>query len=195
MIRRPPRSTLFPYTTLFRSTAQVLPGSRNSVRRPHRARARRIQRRTRGGPSRRRNPFQRGDRRIRPQNHERHPPIPRGDNAHHTANRGRLQHRASDRMDKRNSRRQQPPIRLRRRGAALRLLRAHPRVHEADWSEPFPSSSSSLASSASAICRFRNTRRWPRPPSGYQPFIRALPRRFWKTACWPSSAVDRKSVV
>src|SRR3712207_7112780 len=27
MIRRPPRSTLFPYTTLFRSPAQPLPGS------------------------------------------------------------------------------------------------------------------------------------------------------------------------
>src|SRR3712207_7927189 len=27
MIRRPPRSTLFPYTTLFRSTAAVLGGS------------------------------------------------------------------------------------------------------------------------------------------------------------------------
>src|SRR3712207_8942281 len=26
MIRRPPRSTLFPYTTLFRSRADVLPG-------------------------------------------------------------------------------------------------------------------------------------------------------------------------
>src|SRR3989475_9575508 len=26
MIRRPPRSTLFPYTTLFRSTIAVLPG-------------------------------------------------------------------------------------------------------------------------------------------------------------------------
>src|SRR2546422_7309952 len=28
MIRRPPRSTLFPYTTLFRSRADVLPGAR-----------------------------------------------------------------------------------------------------------------------------------------------------------------------
>src|SRR5260370_28678512 len=27
MIRRPPRSTLFPYTTLFRSTAATAPGS------------------------------------------------------------------------------------------------------------------------------------------------------------------------
>ena len=30
MIRRPPRSTLFPYTTLFRSTHQLLLGSRNA---------------------------------------------------------------------------------------------------------------------------------------------------------------------
>src|SRR3989454_7396984 len=29
MIRRPPRSTLFPYTTLFRSHAIATPGSRN----------------------------------------------------------------------------------------------------------------------------------------------------------------------
>src|SRR3712207_7297619 len=28
MIRRPPRSTLFPYTTLFRSVGQQLPGQR-----------------------------------------------------------------------------------------------------------------------------------------------------------------------
>src|SRR2546422_3240142 len=28
MIRRPPRSTLFPYTTLFRSRAEVLPGDK-----------------------------------------------------------------------------------------------------------------------------------------------------------------------
>src|SRR5690348_17810033 len=33
MIRRPPRSTLFPYTTLFRSRSQ--PGRRGSARRPH----------------------------------------------------------------------------------------------------------------------------------------------------------------
>src|SRR5688572_31249984 len=43
MIRRPPRSTLFPYTTLFRSTAQHLP-ARHHVsggRRAHLARNRR----------------------------------------------------------------------------------------------------------------------------------------------------------
>src|SRR3712207_6989906 len=32
MIRRPPRSTLFPYTTLFRSTAQDVPGGSRPVR-------------------------------------------------------------------------------------------------------------------------------------------------------------------
>src|SRR3712207_8945159 len=32
MIRRPPRSTLFPYTTLFRSTSQSTPCSRTSRR-------------------------------------------------------------------------------------------------------------------------------------------------------------------
>src|SRR5256885_13014153 len=32
MIRRPPRSTLFPYTTLFRSVAVVSPSSRSEVR-------------------------------------------------------------------------------------------------------------------------------------------------------------------
>src|SRR3712207_7957796 len=36
MIRRPPRSTLFPYTTLFRSAAQTL---ERGVRAPHEARA------------------------------------------------------------------------------------------------------------------------------------------------------------
>src|SRR2546430_12720776 len=30
MIRRPPRSTLFPYTTLFRSQQQILQAARNS---------------------------------------------------------------------------------------------------------------------------------------------------------------------
>src|SRR3712207_7374515 len=43
MIRRPPRSTLFPYTTLFRSTGACLPApsasalakARSSRRRPH----------------------------------------------------------------------------------------------------------------------------------------------------------------
>src|SRR5256884_2592250 len=32
MIRRPPRSTLFPYTTLFRSSADTLPGGEHSLR-------------------------------------------------------------------------------------------------------------------------------------------------------------------
>src|SRR2546430_13493308 len=36
MIRRPPRSTLFPYTTLFRSTAQVRPDTHERDRPPHR---------------------------------------------------------------------------------------------------------------------------------------------------------------
>src|SRR5256885_7204122 len=31
MIRRPPRSTLFPYTTLFRSTADAAPGGEPAV--------------------------------------------------------------------------------------------------------------------------------------------------------------------
>src|SRR5260370_9473823 len=31
MIRRPPRSTLFPYTTLFRSVLAAEPGTRNDV--------------------------------------------------------------------------------------------------------------------------------------------------------------------
>src|SRR2546429_1132981 len=34
MIRRPPRSTLFPYTTLFRSTSRILHHSRTLRRRP-----------------------------------------------------------------------------------------------------------------------------------------------------------------
>src|SRR2546430_4191747 len=34
MIRRPPRSTLFPYTTLFRSRAALEPGVRLGVHRP-----------------------------------------------------------------------------------------------------------------------------------------------------------------
>src|SRR3712207_7442196 len=34
MIRRPPRSTLFPYTTLFRSAAALPPESRRDVDRP-----------------------------------------------------------------------------------------------------------------------------------------------------------------
>src|SRR2546430_3522612 len=32
MIRRPPRSTLFPYTTLFRSGGLLAPGARGAVR-------------------------------------------------------------------------------------------------------------------------------------------------------------------
>src|SRR3989442_1231656 len=35
MIRRPPRSTLFPYTTLFRSRAQARGGAGGHERRPH----------------------------------------------------------------------------------------------------------------------------------------------------------------
>src|SRR5246127_2558490 len=34
MIRRPPRSTLFPYTTLFRSLARQLPGAGSEVEDP-----------------------------------------------------------------------------------------------------------------------------------------------------------------
>src|SRR3712207_6905323 len=48
MIRRPPRSTLFPYTTLFRSTR---PGSR-AVARPSGARSRLLRRRADGLPLR-----------------------------------------------------------------------------------------------------------------------------------------------
>src|SRR2546428_8408222 len=36
MIRRPPRSTLFPYTTLFRSRQRRLPRFRSAHREPHR---------------------------------------------------------------------------------------------------------------------------------------------------------------
>src|SRR5258708_39899163 len=39
MIRRPPRSTLFPYTTLFRSTSPRTP-PRRPARSPHRIRSR-----------------------------------------------------------------------------------------------------------------------------------------------------------
>src|SRR3989441_12206604 len=39
MIRRPPRSTLFPYTTLFRSPAAARRGARPGPRRPLRGRA------------------------------------------------------------------------------------------------------------------------------------------------------------
>src|SRR3712207_8212349 len=58
MIRRPPRSTLFPYTTLFRSRAGV-GGGRSGRRRRHAARGRdrdrgRARRRAAGGLGRRR---------------------------------------------------------------------------------------------------------------------------------------------
>src|SRR3989442_7230560 len=43
MIRRPPRSTLFPYTTLFRSLAERSRGARGSVSRPSGAAARAAQ--------------------------------------------------------------------------------------------------------------------------------------------------------
>src|SRR5687768_17924250 len=35
MIRRPPRSTLFPYTTLFRSHRRASAAGRSTARRPH----------------------------------------------------------------------------------------------------------------------------------------------------------------
>src|SRR3989454_12147569 len=54
MIRRPPRSTLFPYTTLFRSPADRRGGGLTSVRRPHLARRLQLaetrSRRSRRGP-------------------------------------------------------------------------------------------------------------------------------------------------
>src|SRR2546429_5851782 len=40
MIRRPPRSTLFPYTTLFRSVAEAREARRTASAARHRARAR-----------------------------------------------------------------------------------------------------------------------------------------------------------
>src|SRR6476661_10270889 len=46
MIRRPPRSTLFPYTTLFRSAAYVCPPARLTRRPATRARARRSEEHT-----------------------------------------------------------------------------------------------------------------------------------------------------
>src|SRR3712207_7424519 len=55
MIRRPPRSTLFPYTTLFRSTAERPPRRRpgGAARRRHPARpgGRRPGHAVRGGPA------------------------------------------------------------------------------------------------------------------------------------------------
>src|SRR5690348_17443843 len=58
MIRRPPRSTLFPYTTLFRSRAAALPAAPGTTRRapPRGPRTRRGRRRTRTGAARRRQP-------------------------------------------------------------------------------------------------------------------------------------------
>src|SRR5687767_15339094 len=48
MIRRPPRSTLFPYTTLFRSVAQHQQGAARDGRRLHGGAGRRIGRRLDG---------------------------------------------------------------------------------------------------------------------------------------------------
>src|SRR5947207_4293267 len=39
LLRRPPLSTLFPYTTLFRSAGEALPADRARVRRAHRRRS------------------------------------------------------------------------------------------------------------------------------------------------------------
>src|SRR2546430_4836788 len=50
MIRRPPRSTLFPYTTLFRSPARSTIRSRRSKKRADRARGERDKRRRQLGP-------------------------------------------------------------------------------------------------------------------------------------------------
>src|SRR5689334_23947598 len=49
MIRRPPRSTLFPYTTLFRSWARWRPSSQRRRCRPRRG-EREARARPRGGP-------------------------------------------------------------------------------------------------------------------------------------------------
>src|SRR5690349_24167408 len=55
MIRRPPRSTLFPYTTLFRSPSRLAPARCNPTRcAPRRSATRRARSRTRlRGPARR----------------------------------------------------------------------------------------------------------------------------------------------
>src|SRR2546422_1746310 len=50
MIRRPPRSTLFPYTTLFRSPAAVLEGRARAARRDTRPRVARRPRERRPAP-------------------------------------------------------------------------------------------------------------------------------------------------
>src|SRR3712207_9504252 len=68
MIRRPPRSTLFPYTTLFRSLRHVLPAAadrplwRQRGARDSRLQRRHGQRRPLGGRSRRRRRLRRGRR-------------------------------------------------------------------------------------------------------------------------------------
>src|SRR2546426_6067662 len=54
MIRRPPRSTLFPYTTLFRSQIAELQAGRRGVEAA-------VQRAATGGPSRRRSPHVRSE--------------------------------------------------------------------------------------------------------------------------------------
>src|SRR3712207_8070252 len=50
MIRRPPRSTLFPYTTLFRSAVHARLGAGDDAAAPARAAGARHPRRRRGGP-------------------------------------------------------------------------------------------------------------------------------------------------
>src|SRR3989454_8152467 len=61
MIRRPPRSTLFPYTTLFRSSLFPIPGRETEPLRTARGRdtaARRSQRQVAGPPYRRAGPME-----------------------------------------------------------------------------------------------------------------------------------------
>src|SRR3712207_8364285 len=65
MIRRPPRSTLFPYTTLFRSTAVHRRGARRRGQDDAR-------RRTRRRPARRRDPARARRRRARRARSEEH---------------------------------------------------------------------------------------------------------------------------
>src|SRR2546421_973604 len=67
MIRRPPRSTLFPYTTLFRSLTTRLPGRARACARPARAGAAPSRPRAPGdGPRVRRAPIRRSARRGAP---------------------------------------------------------------------------------------------------------------------------------
>src|SRR2546422_6213910 len=47
MIRRPPRSTLFPYTTLFRSKRDILPAEQSACSKPSSGYTRSIKRRRR----------------------------------------------------------------------------------------------------------------------------------------------------